>query len=73
LIVVEDPLNPAPRELKERTEQELKFMDDYFRKTGILWRHYYGPEGPRPPPTLFMWPATQVGEVHAVTSSCGYW
>ncbi len=48
-------------------------MDEYYKRTGILWRHYYGPDGPRPPPSLFMWPASQVGEVHGVTSSYGFW
>ena len=35
-------------------------MEQYFNKTGLLWRHYYGPAGPRPPPVLHMWPATEV-------------
>jgi hypothetical protein len=71
--VIEDPDDPAPAQLKESTAKELQFMDDYFKRTGMLWRHYYGPEGPRPKPTLFMWPATTIGEVHALTSSYGYW
>lgn len=48
-------------------------MADYFNRTGMLWRHYYGPDGPRPPPKLFMWPAAQVGEVHTVLSKHGHW
>lgn len=73
LYVIEDPLHPAPAALKERTAAELKFHEEYFRRTGILWKHYYGPEGPRPPPKLFMWPAKSVGEVHRVTSHHSYW
>ncbi len=71
--MIEDPQSPPPKALKEATEKELKFMEEYYAKTGILWRHYYGPDGPRPPPSLFMWPANQVGEVHSVTSSVGNW
>jgi len=26
----------------------------------IQWRHYFGPDGPRPPPTLFIGPACTV-------------
>lgn len=73
LYVIEDPARPAPRELKERTAQEELFMADYLNRTGMLWRHYYGPNGPRAPPTLFMWPAKQVGEVHTVNSHHGFW
>jgi hypothetical protein len=73
LYVIDDPNNPPPKELKEFTYKELQFMQSYFEKNGILWQHYYGPNGPRPPPSLFMWPATKVGEVHSVTSSHGHW
>lgn len=48
-------------------------MADYYNRTGRLWKHYYGPEGPRPPPKLFMWPAKQVGEVHRVISNHSFW
>jgi prolyl 4-hydroxylase len=71
--VVEDPNQPAPAELKSQTDREVRFIRDYSEKNGIPWRHYYGPNGPRPPPIHFMWPATQIGQVHAVTSSHGYW
>ena len=53
--------------------QEEAFLNEYANKTGIAWRHYYGPEGPRPPPILFMWPTKEVGDVHSLVSSNGYW
>ena len=37
------------------------------------WRHFYGPNGPRPRPTLNMWPADTIGVIHEVNSSNGYW
>jgi len=71
--IVEDPRFPAPRDLRERTERELSFQAEYFNRTGIHWRHYYGPAGPRAPPTLFMWPADEIGEVHSLVSNEGKW
>ena len=41
--------------------------------TGLLWRHFYGPEGPRAPPVLHMWPADKLGDIHKVTSNVGIW
>lgn len=71
--VIEDPSNPPPKELKESTQKELDFMSNYYNQTGIPWRHYYGLNGPRDPPMLFMWPANTVGEVHEIKSLQGYW
>jgi hypothetical protein len=73
LYVVEDISFPPPYELKQRSLNEQLFMEQYYNQTGLLWRHYYGPKGPRPPPKLYMWPATKVGEVHKVESIEGYW
>lgn len=73
LYVVEDPARPAPPALKAQNDAELAFMEQYFNRTGVQWRHYYGPQGPRPPPVLHMWPAAQVGAVHRVVSPEGYW
>eukprot|EP01038_Epipyxis_sp_PR26KG_P009004 gene9004-12146_t len=73
LYIIEDPKRPPPHDLKKRTQEEVEFMDAYFNRTGILWRHFYGLNGPRPKPTHFMWPANQVGEVHAVQSNNGFW
>lgn len=73
LYTIEDPLYPAPAELKSYTDQEEAFMADYFNRTGLQWRQYYGLDGPRPPPKLFMWPAKQIGEVHLVVSQHGFW
>ena len=48
-------------------------MEEYKNRTGLIWRHYYGPDGPRGPPKLFMWPAKEVGQVHHVTSFESQW
>lgn len=73
LYVVYDKHNPPPPEMLAATRREEQFMAEYFNRTGIHWRHYYGPTGPRPPPVLYMWPAKQVGVVHKVQSPEGYW
>ena len=73
LYVIMDTKNPPPKEYLQAWEAEEAFMEKYFNKTGLLWRHYYGPAGPRPPPVLHMWPATQLGDVHKVTSQEGHW
>lgn len=73
LYVVQDPKRPPPKDLAELAAKEQAFMKEYEKKNGILWRHYYGPDGPRPPPTLFMWPAEEIGQIHKVTSHEGKW
>ena len=32
-----------------------------------------GPNGPRPPPILYHWPAPSIGAVHEVITSQSYW
>jgi len=71
--IVEDARFPPPRDLRERTDRELAFQAEYFNRTGIHWRHYFGPGGPRASPTLFMWPADEIGEVHTLVSNEGKW
>ena len=73
LYIISDPKFPAPKHLLDHTKKEQEFMAEYLERTGIQWRHYFGPNGPRPPPSLFMWPASQIGQVHSVTSTEGYW
>ena len=73
LYLIEDPIHPAPQHMLEFSNQELAFHEEYYKQTGIHWRHYYGPDGPRPPPSLFMWPAEKIGQVHKVNSPEGYW
>ena len=73
LYLVSDPKSPAPAELLAHTAREQEFMAQYLKRNGIQWRHYFGPNGPRPPPSLFMWPASHIGQVHTVTSTEGYW
>jgi hypothetical protein len=48
-------------------------MQEYYNRTGNQWRHYFGPDGPRPPPILHMWPAKEVGQIHKVISDEGHW
>ena len=48
-------------------------MREYRDRTGLHWRHYYGPDGPRAPPEFSMWPAKEIGQVHRVTSTEGKW
>lgn len=45
----------------------------YFICLVFRWRHYFGPNGPRPRPVLNMWPAEKIGNIHEVNSSNGYW
>jgi len=71
--IIEDPANPPPSNLLNDYRLEEEFSQSYLNQTGLHWRHYFGPEGPRPPPQLFMWPANVIGDVHSVTSSEGYW
>ena len=73
LYLLEDPEHPAPKSLQDASHVEFDFMAQYLQQHGYQWRHYYGPNGPRPPPSHFMWPAERVGDVHSVTSSEGYW
>jgi hypothetical protein len=63
----------APQELRDSSLRETQFMREYLNRTGIQWRHYFGPDGPRPPPTLFMWPAARTGQVHQIEFDQGYW
>jgi hypothetical protein len=71
LYLVRDAEFPAEGDILARTEKELKYCAEYLKKTGIHWRHYFGPTGPRPPPSLYMWPADKIGQVHSVISSEG--
>jgi len=73
LYPIYDPEFPADEDTLEHNRREEEFGDEYLRRTGRAWRHYYGPDGPRPPPILFMWPADNVGDVHRVTSNQTYW
>ena len=74
-------VEPIPAEAKKLADEEQAFMSAYKEKTGIHWRHYFGPLtfqkgepiGPRPPPKIFMWPAESVGDVHEVVSPHSYW
>ncbi len=73
LYVIEDPARPPPAAMIKHRENEIKFGDEYLNRTGIQWRHYYGPAGPRGPPVLHMWSADEVGQIHGVTSHHGHW
>ena len=73
MYAVYDPLHPAPKDLDDQVAKHEAFDREYYNRTGLHWRHYYGPDGPRPPPSLYMWPAATVGQLHTVSSSEGLW
>mmetsp|Transcript_1809 Transcript_1809/g.3412 ORF Transcript_1809/g.3412 Transcript_1809/m.3412 type:complete len:501 (+) Transcript_1809:53-1555(+) len=72
-VIRDDEEHTVPQELIQRTENELQFMKEYKERTGIHWRHHYGKDGPRPPPTLYMWPTDAIGQIHRVESVNGHW
>jgi len=73
LYVVSDESRTPPPELNIQLEKERKFNEEYLKRTGNIWRHYYGPNGPRSPPVLYMWPANEIGQLHTVKSYNGKW
>ena len=73
LYPIYDPEVPADEDTLEHNRREEEYAEEYLHRTGRAWRHYYGIDGPRPPPTLFMWPADSIGDVHRVTSNQSYW
>ena len=60
LYIIIDENKPPPAKDLSLWKQEEAFMEEYYNRTGLLWRHYYGPDGPRGPPSLYMWPANKV-------------
>eukprot|EP00606_Chrysophyceae_sp_TOSAG23-5_P000953 GSChrysophyteH2.ASY1.ANO1.1426.1 assembled CDS len=71
--VITDPTSLPPRHMQEQADREREFTKSYYQRNGLHWRHYYGPKGPRPPPVLHMWDAQELGQVHRITSTEGYW
>ena len=71
--VITDPTSLPPRHMQEQADREREFTKLYFQQKGLHWRHFYGPQGARPPPVLHMWGAEEVGQVHRVTSKEGHW
>lgn len=70
----DDPEKPTVNSaLIKIAQKERKFAAKYFNRTGIPWMHYFGPNGPRPPPIHFMWPTKTIGDVHQIVSAQGYW
>ena len=55
------------------TEKQMAFMENYFRKNKIPWRHYFGEDGPRGPPELYMWHANYLNQIHEVVSEHSHW
>lgn len=71
---IEDPESPGNEATVTQARREEAFIAEYFNRTGIPWRHYFSAEGqPRAPPSLFMWPVREIGDVHRVVSGQGYW
>lgn len=73
LYPIYDKTHPGDSDVIAKVKREEAFNNKYYNRTGTRWRHFYGDDGPRPPPTLYMWPAPQIGTVHAVTSRNGFW
>lgn len=72
--LIRDPTRPAPQHMEDHVSKELAFQQEYLNRTGIHWRHFFGPDGqPRGPPTLHMWPTPEIGHVHHVDSDEGHW
>lgn len=73
LYVIQDNDHPAPQHLLDHLAKEETFRAEYTNRTGLQWIHYFGPEGPRGPPIHHMWPANEIGQIHQVASTEGYW
>lgn len=73
IYVFYDEKNPGSAEERAKTKRELEYLKEYREKTGLLWRSYYGSEGPRAPPILPLWPATFKGQRHVVNTVHGFW
>lgn len=73
LYVIDDSSRPPPEAMRKHQEAEEAYMAEYLARTGIQWRHYFGPEGPRGPPKLHMFDADEVGQVHSRTITEPYW
>lgn len=73
LYVVIDNNRLPSKEMLAQYDREIKFSEDYLKKNGILWRHFFGPEGPRPPPVLYHHTAPEVGYKHKLHSKEGKW
>lgn len=78
VLYVVRPVKPedwalVPPQLIDIDKKQSLFADEYFNRTGILWRHFFGKDGPRPPPVLHMWPATNLQQVHPIVSDQNYW
>ena len=67
------PTKKAKQSLLDHHQAEMEFSEEYFKRMGIKWRHYFGPDGPRSPPVLFQWPASEIGEIHHVETTEGHW
>lgn len=73
IYVIQDPTRPPPKHMLDHLEKEIKFSEEYLKQNGLQWRHYFGPEGPRPPSIHHMWPADYIGQKHKVYSDDNDW
>ena len=73
MYYIKDSVISASESVLQLADKEQAFAAEYFKRTGVRWIHYYGPNGPRAPPVLYMWPAKAVGDVHRIVSKEGYW
>lgn len=68
----DDLRRQLPQGMFDVTARELKFLEEYKNRTGIDWLHYYGPNGPRSPPILYMHPADYIGQEIFTTTREGF-
>lgn len=73
IYVYYDRAHPGNAEQRVKTESELTFLQSYFNRTGLVWNSFYGPDGPRGSPVLFMRSADYLGQKHSVVSQNGMW
>lgn len=69
----EFPLSSTHPVMAQTLKEEAYDRAYMAENDGLRWRHFFGENGPRPPPTLNMWPADTIGAIHEVNSSNGYW
>mmetsp|Transcript_6542 Transcript_6542/g.6766 ORF Transcript_6542/g.6766 Transcript_6542/m.6766 type:complete len:508 (-) Transcript_6542:187-1710(-) len=73
LYLLEDKAFPASQAVQDHTTAEIAFIAEHKNRTGVYWRSYFGPDGPRAPPKLYMWSAEEIGHKRNITSKHGVW